>query len=954
MKKYTEENLINKLSLFKEGEVSFLLGAGCSINSGCMASDKLISEFKKRLYCAKNGLSLNSSTLIDDKGFKQILDNEYCCEDKNPYSYYFEMCFPDPLDRSKFIKENFLKVKPSYGYLCFANYLIANNIKTVVTTNFDRLVGKAINKLDDTYDFTNESDTLLPKISSKLNILEAHGDYNYDLLRNTDDELKTLSSNVLNAFVSINCKEFIVLGYSGMDESIMQALDAISKKGTKIIWCVVDERYSKNERIDKVLSNNPDSGYCYIDGFDELFIKLYKFTGEKNKVIDEEFKRIKNDDFELTVSNKPETIQFNANKLINNPCCYKTKRVLTDEKIKEINEQNLDCFVMTYKDSLYLIGDENKLKEMLRFAKLSFDYIAICNEDIPVSYRCKLIKEIIRISFRCKGMGVFKDNIFIQSGNTIKEGIEISVDIFNGNIVLLTNVNYFSLIEPLPDDVKVEINRLKSNLYPIKNYNKRNELFKTLFGGSLKFIASNSVVEFENKYIDTKDDSHDIYNCSAEPELIVDNNCSVNQIKLLNEYGPRTTLFSVDTVKVGVICAEEDKNKLKNYLNLLLTGTGVKQAHGSVIPEYRGFVSTFKKQIEIDYNHLPSFHIRQLLNSEKMNIYKFRDFCLRGIKKLYDETNVDIVLLYISNSLAIYRNDCAFDLHDAIKLSCANRYKTQFIEESSIDSKDDINKKIFNLAIGIYTKTIGMPWYPKNYSKNTLFLGMSFGRDANNITVGCSQVFDGAGRGMQLIISQISDKNRKNQYLSLEEAYNLGTKIRTTYYRTSKTDILEKIVIHRCNPFRKEEIEGFKKAFEGIDDFDLIQISDCARLNCYSFKNDKCHGYPVKRGTIVKSAFDTAYVWTDGSVVSADILNGNTYRNNKRGMGRPIKIKKYHGNISVNEVVNDLMYLTKMDFNSSDIIYSKFPVTIKYSQVVCDLLKQGQFADELISFEYIM
>ena len=71
-------------------------------------------------------------------------------------------------------------------------------------------------------------------------------------------------------------------------------------------------------------------------------------------------------------------------------------------------------------------------------------------------------------------------------------------------------------------------------------------------------------------------------------------------------------------------------------------------------------------------------------------------------------------------------------------------------------------------------------------------------------------------------------------------------------------------------------------------------------------------------------------------------------------MGRPIKIRKHYGKISINETVRDLMFLTKMDFNSSDVIYSKLPVTIKYSRIVCDLLKQGNFEDSLISFEYIM
>lgn len=43
-----------------------------------------------------------------------------------------------------------------------------------------------------------------------------------------------------------------------------------------------------------------------------------------------------------------------------------------------------------------------------------------------------------------------------------------------------------------------------------------------------------------------------------------------------------------------------------------------------------------------------------------------------------------------------------------------------------------------------------------------------------------------------------------------------------------------------------------------------------------------------------------------------------------------------------------------MDFNSSDVLYSKLPVTIKYSRVVCNLIKQGNFEEDLISFEYVM
>lgn len=952
MKKYTEENLINKLSLLKGEEIIFLLGAGCSISSGCMPANKLIFEFKKRIYYAKHGMALDDKILVNNENFAKIIQQEYPSDMENPYSYYFEMCYPDPLDRSRFIKDNFIKMSPSYGYLCFAHYLMRKKVKNVFTTNFDNLIEKAIKKLDESYDVISQSDNLSPMLSSDLNIIKLHGDFNYDLIRNTEDELQSLSPKVFDVLINNNCEELIVIGYSGMDKSIMDALEVLSKKGLKIIWCVVGEHYIKNKKVESLLLNNDDSGYCTIEGFDELFSKLYKFLNVKNSIIDGLYQNIKNDNFEFSNFNQPEKIQFNVNKLISNPCCYRISKSISADLIKKINHENLYSFIAQYKNNLYAIGDEYLLKDLLHIPESTFDVIPICSEDLPVDFKCKLIKEMIKIHSRRKGLAVFKDNLYLPSDKKIHEGIEISIDLFNGNICLLTNVNYFS-INLEDENVKYQINKMKSSLYAQKNYEKRNELINKIFGDSLKFIVYNGVIEFDTTPLDNEKDCTNAYNCSEEPELIVDKNHSINQIKLLSEYGPRTTLFSNEKIRIGIFCNEENKPKLKRYLNLLVNGTGTRQKNNSIIPEYSGFFSIFKKKLEIEYDALHPFYLNQLINS-KMDILKFRDFCIRGAQKLYDERNVDIVLIYIPEQLSIYRKDGEFDLHDSIKLLCSNKYKTQFLEESSIDSQDDLNKKIFNLAMGIYTKTVGMSWYPKNYSKDTLFLGMSFGRDSSGITVGCSQMFDGAGRGMQLIISQISDKQRKNQYLSLDEAYNLGVKIRTTYYKTSKIEALKRVVIHRCDPFRKEEIEGFKKAFEGIEDFDLIQISDYTHFNCYSLKNNKCGGYPVKRGTTIKSSRDTAYVWTDGSICSTDLLNGFTYRNNKRGMGKPLRIKKFYGNISINQVVDDLMYLTKMDFNSSDAIYSKYPVTIKYSQVVCELLKQGNFNDDLISFEYIM
>ena len=41
--------------------ISFLLGAGCSIQSGCMGANKLVNEFKRRIFCSTEGIAYSEN-----------------------------------------------------------------------------------------------------------------------------------------------------------------------------------------------------------------------------------------------------------------------------------------------------------------------------------------------------------------------------------------------------------------------------------------------------------------------------------------------------------------------------------------------------------------------------------------------------------------------------------------------------------------------------------------------------------------------------------------------------------------------------------------------------------------------------------------------------------------------------------------------------------------------------
>lgn len=949
---YNEKELVRSLEI--NDNTAFLLGAGCSIASGCMSASKLIMEFKRRIFCDENSLKYDTVKFEFNNEF-DIEINKYFEKDnaKNEYAFYFEKCFPSPIDRIAFIKNNFLQAKPTLGYLCFAHYLISRKIKYVLTTNFDGLVHKAIIQLNSNYDIGKSSDSLKLTQECKLNLIELHGDYNYDLLKNTEQELKELSNRMTNDLLKINVSRIIVIGYSGSDSSVMNFLRQYAELNPKveIVRCIIEEG-EKKESINNILSLNINSKYCKIQGFDELFYKLYQIYFRDNKKINEIIYSKKINSFELINKDYSQNIQMNFFKIKKFPNIYRINKIHT-YNFKEINKNNQNVFCINYESYIYCIGEKKTLCNLFAIDEKNINIVYLKDCELPMLLKCKILKELILKGLKKDNISRYGNNLFITDGQKIQTGLKVRVDTFNQDFIVVLEPNYF-VIGEISDDLKYEINNKKTFLYAKENFDLRTRLIKKIiqtdfikfYQHCIKLDLDNCIISNNNKICDC--------GLSLEPLMTTQDNKSVNQISLVYRYGPINHLFSFNKIRVGIFCAHEDLIKFKTYVNHLINGTNSYSLLGMRnFSQFPGFKKVFRKDIEFLWDSSPKFSLAGIFK-EITKGRKLDEIIYSAISKYYYQNQMDIILIYLSDSYNCYKKDGDYDLHDKLKLMCLNKYKTQFLEESSIDSKDSIAKRIYNLALGIYTKTIGIPWYPFTYQRNTIYIGMSFGISMNGICIGCSQMFDSMGRGMQLIVSKVTNKFKKNQFLNKNEAYELGKKIRDTYYKSSKIDEIKRIVIHRASPFKNEEIEGFRMAFCGIEDFELIEIYDTSSFNAYKIVDNQCYGFPLKRGTIIKNATNQCLLWLDGSIIEKDIDSGRNYRNSKRGMGRPLIVKKTFGTQSIDEVVDSLMFLSKMDFNSGDVIYSKLPVTIKYSSIVCDLLKQGEINDELISFEYIM
>lgn len=939
MKVLTQKELISSLKV--DNNIMFLLGAGCSISSGCMAASGLVREFKIHLYCRDNNVRKEDIVDYYEEGFLKKLNIDYPDKDNN-YSYYFEKCYPIAKDRNQFIKSNFMDKEPSLGYLCFANYIITNKIPYVLTTNFDNLIEKAIHQLDINYDLVPVSDRVQAYLNGTTNLLKLHGDYNYDRIQNTEDELKQLHDNMVKSLNDIKVNKIVVIGYSGYDESVMNALSQYISQNSniEIFWCVINRNDVTSQKILNLYDYN--FNLVEIEGFDQLFNDYYKINSLKNDIIECRFDKEENEKLLFAKPlNKLQKIITNGYPLIKEPIVFEY----------DANKYDIDLdsekTLIRYKDKYY--GYSSNYCSINNGLKLS-DTI------LPLENKKEILKKYLIQCFK-------NNNLYIYNGKIFKTKyfkgpfpcLKFDIIIVNGKFTLTLLPSYTFGREPNSEEYST-INSKTSNLYA----KPHNELLNKLIIECLNnfdFLLDNISFSFSNKPYSTFDNDRllEDYTFINEPKMVINSQQNKNQIGLLQRIGPEVVPFSPDTIKIGVICCEDKKRLLWDiFLEKLMNGSLV-SSKTDLIHQFPGFEKLLKKKIEFVKNSKYKLSVDQLKTMKQNDLLTY---LLEWIHSYYNDNQVDIVIIFFNNEMENFRKVENVDFHDYIKFKCLNKYKTQIIEESTLYSSDDINKKLFNFALGIYTKTIGISWKPSEFNNDNFYLGMSFGITDRGIHVGCSQLFDGAGRGMQLLVSPIENKNvRKNPYLSKEEAYTLGQKVRSVYYKNSKPFDLDNIIIHRTTPYRNSEIEGFKQAFKGLKSFNLIQIVEYTDFNGYTKNNyGSIERYPIRRGSVLKLSNREILVWTDGSVYDEEVIPNKTYRSSKRGIGTPILIRKFYGKDSIEKIASDILKLTKMDMNSTEVLYSRLPVTLKYAKVLCNLLKQGDIdeTDDLINFQYIM
>jgi hypothetical protein len=271
----------------------------------------MIWDFKKQLFISQRRVSPQavndlSSPVIRDQLQAHIDSSENlpALGEPDEYAALFEAVYPAEQDRRAYLDAKITGAKPSYGHVALAALMSVELARLVWTTNFDPLVADACAGVYGTTGRLTTVDLDAPALAAQCISegrwpieVKLHGDFRSRRLKNTSDELRHQDARLRQILVD-SCRRFglVVAGYSGRDDSIMDALEeALEQEGAfpaGLFWLNRGDA-SPLPRVVRLLDQASDAGVeaalVPIENFDETLRDLVRLINDIDTVILDKF-----------------------------------------------------------------------------------------------------------------------------------------------------------------------------------------------------------------------------------------------------------------------------------------------------------------------------------------------------------------------------------------------------------------------------------------------------------------------------------------------------------------------------------------------------------------------------------------------------------------------------------------------------------------------------------------
>lgn len=286
------------------------------------------------------------------------------------------------------------------------------------------------------------------------------------------------------------------------------------------------------------------------------------------------------------------------------------------------------------------------------------------------------------------------------------------------------------------------------------------------------------------------------------------------------------------------------------------------------------------------------------------------------------------------------------DFHNQLKARLLDmKAVAQVVRETSLNGGNEgTSRKLqdpatvaWNLTTTSYFKTGGRPWKLHEIRDRVCYLGIVFkidSSDPSGRSACCgAQMFLDSGDGLVFkgAIGKWYSLEKREFHLTEEKAYGLLKSV-IDEYKDIHGVCPEELFIHSKTRFNDEEWRGFSAAGAGSINIVGVKINRSSDLKVY-----RPGTTPVLRGTALRLDPRRAYLWTAGYVPKLRTYAG-------REVPNPLLIEVTRGNASIDQVMKDVMGLTKVNFNAC--IYADgLPVTLRFADAVGEILTAGPPTD---------
>ncbi|MCI0537558.1 MAG: hypothetical protein L0Z50_20280, partial [Verrucomicrobiales bacterium] len=274
---------------------------------------------------------------------------------------------------------------------------------------------------------------------------------------------------------------------------------------------------------------------------------------------------------------------------------------------------------------------------------------------------------------------------------------------------------------------------------------------------------------------------------------------------------------------------------------------------------------------------------------------------------------------------------------------------TQVIRESTLAHREFLNKAgkptrqldklqseiAWNLGSAIYYKVGGRPWKLNGVRKGVCYVGLAFKRDERNPNpqAACcaAQMFLDSGDGVVFKgnVGPWMTGKRGHFHLTTHAAYELLNQAIESYKSKHDRNSPDELFVHGKIRFQEPEWNGFLEAAGTRTNVVGVKIDDADDFRLYREQGSM----PVMRNIAWLQNERSGYLWSRGFIPRLQTYPG-------KEVPRPLFVEICEGKASIETVLQDVVGLTKLNYNSCRFA-DGVPVTLKFADAVGEVLISG-------------